>query len=553
VTAPPAGRLRAPAVPVLIALALALQLWLAICLNVNWDEFYFLNLIHEQRRGTLDQPLQTFHVHLLAWLPLLPADEIGQITAGRFLMAGCQWATLWLVWATARAMAGCQAALLGVLAYLAAEFTLAHGASFRADPLAAALLMLALHIVAVRRLNAPQMVVAALAGALAGLVTIKSALYLPALLGAAIWRLSTAVDRRDTLMRLAATAALGLVALGALFLWHRGQLGPPQLRSAVSDAGGAFRTTLLAGALPRASELAFWAPRSVVLLFLLVLGLVAARNRERLPALAIALFAAPLLSVLFYRNAFPYFFPFITAPAALVAAVGAGALARGPTLRTGLLVLSAASLLTQILRVLPHDQLAQRAVLAAVHAAFPEPVPYIDRAGMVSTFPRQGFFMSTWGLGAYRSAGVPLFPDILQQSGPPLIIANAYALDVALRGQRGDPDRPVLLEADAATLHDSYIQHWGPIWVAGKRLTLDGGARAAFDIAVSGPYTVEAQTPVRIDGRDRLPGAVVALARGRHFAQSTASAHITLRYGKALPRPAADPPAGPIFWGFLPS
>ena len=43
---------------VLIGLAFALKLHLAFAMNVNWDEFYYLALVHDYLRGTLsDIPL----------------------------------------------------------------------------------------------------------------------------------------------------------------------------------------------------------------------------------------------------------------------------------------------------------------------------------------------------------------------------------------------------------------------------------------------------------------------------------------------------------------
>lgn len=550
-TAPERDDAHTRAALALTLLGLAIQLWLALRLNVNWDEFYFLNLVHEHLRGTLGRPLQTFHVHLFAWLARLPADEMAQVTTGRLVMLAAEVATLWLLWATARRMAGTQGALLAALAFLAAEFTLAHAASFRADPLAAALLMLALHLVAVRRLGVAEIALAAAAGALAALVTIKAVFYLPAFVGAAIWRLVDTAERRGTLIRLACVAGLGVALFAAGFFWHAGGLEPTEARAAAADAGGAFRTTLLNGVLPRAAELAFWAPRSLVPLGLVALGLAVALRQGRPQAAVAMLFCAPMLSLVFYRNAFPYFFPFILAPAVLVSALAARPLASRAALHWGVLLLVATSFLTQTVRVARHDQGAQRAVLAAVHAAFPEPVPYIDRAGMVAAFPREGFFMSGWGLDKYRSAGVPIFNEILRASAPPMVIANAPALEAALRGLPPGSVLRSLLDADAALLRDTYVPHWGPIWVAGRELALGGGGPLLFEIRVPGPYTLESRADVQIDGLEHVPGSVIELSRGLHVAEAAAADRATLRYGNALPRPAVAPPRDPVFRGFF--
>jgi len=532
----------------LVAAGLVAQVWIATWLNVNWDEFRFLDLVHAHARGTLDRPLQTFHVHLFAWLPAVPGGEFGQITAGRVVMLGCQAATLALIWATGRHLAGPAGATLAALGYLAAEHTLVHAGSFRADPLATALLMLALYVLTVRRLGPAAVAVAAGAGALAALVTIKAVLYAPAFAGAALLRVQSGDDRAGTTLRLAATAALGAGFVAMLLAWHVGQLAP-EPRSAPADAGSALQTALLSGPMPRAAEVAHWAPRSLVPLALVAVGLAAAAREGATRAAALALFAAPLLSVLFYRNAFPYFFPFILAPAMVVAALGGATLARWRLAVAALLAAAAAGLIAQALGALPQDQRVQRAVLDAVHTAFPEPVPYIDRAGMVATFPREGFFMSTWGLGTYRRAGRPVFPEIIARAAPPLVVANVGALDAALRG-RHLPSDAALLPADATLLRETYVPHWGPIWVAGAQLRVAAGEDRRVEIRIPGPYTLEAAAPVLIGAHRLAPGTAVELDRGAHRVEATRAGPVVLRYGRSLPRPPMPPPAGPIFWGF---
>jgi len=74
------GRHAAPAVLGLIAAA---QLVNVFHREANWDEFHFLALVFEHQRGELHLALQTFHVHLFAWLTALPTDELGMIVAGR--------------------------------------------------------------------------------------------------------------------------------------------------------------------------------------------------------------------------------------------------------------------------------------------------------------------------------------------------------------------------------------------------------------------------------------------------------------------------------------
>jgi hypothetical protein len=73
-----------------IALCVALQAWLAVVMEINWDEFFYLSHIYAYQRGEFGGALQRFHVHLLGWLTSIPGNEIDQIVVGRFVMLLCE-------------------------------------------------------------------------------------------------------------------------------------------------------------------------------------------------------------------------------------------------------------------------------------------------------------------------------------------------------------------------------------------------------------------------------------------------------------------------------
>src|SRR5690606_10392674 len=60
-----------PTMILVFATIAILQLATLVHREVNWDEFHYLSLVFEHRRGELHQALQTFHVHLFSWLTLL--------------------------------------------------------------------------------------------------------------------------------------------------------------------------------------------------------------------------------------------------------------------------------------------------------------------------------------------------------------------------------------------------------------------------------------------------------------------------------------------------
>ncbi len=480
---------------------------MAFLRNINWDEFYFLSHIHAWLDGRLDRPMQTFFVHGFGWLTAIPGDEIGQIVAARLVMVAALVLTCFAIWRMGREIAGAEAAKLAVLAFLCSGFVMAHGSSFRADPIATSLLMSALAVMLTSRMGALQIVLVAMLAALALLVTVKAVLYLPAFLSVLIYRRSD----HGWLLRTLSAGGLALVIAAGLYLWHSAGLAVAAGNETGANLREAAETTLLSGrVLPRSGEMLLWALLSLPTLVLAVAGF-----RQPVEARLLILLAGltlPLLCLVIYRNAFPYFFPFISAPLMLAAAFGAKQLQDAPhrpLLVAAMLVLG----FGQTVVALSEGNAAQRATLAEVHRLFGAPVPYIDQHGMVSAFPKQGFFMSTWGLQSYRAAGEPVFAQIIAGTRPPLLLANRHELAQAVIF--GDSRPGFLLPEDQATLKDSYIHHVGAIWLAGRELT-GRGVNQPFSMPFPGRYRLEAAASVQIDGRTVAPGKVIALDGGSH-------------------------------------
>ena len=124
--------------------------------SVNWDEFFFLSHVHAHLDGRLDRPMQTGYVHAFGWLAWIPGQEMGQIFAARLVMTARLGITCFSIYRVSDAMAGPRAAGVAVVAFLTSGFVLAHGASFRAEPIAASLLMTATAIVMTTRMAAFQ-------------------------------------------------------------------------------------------------------------------------------------------------------------------------------------------------------------------------------------------------------------------------------------------------------------------------------------------------------------------------------------------------------------
>jgi hypothetical protein len=530
------------------------KFFFAFRINVHWDEFYFLSLVHDHLRGALESRLQAFHVHLFSWLPLISGGEIDQIIAGRLVMACLAVGSAGLVYAICRHFVDRGPALFAVLAYLSLNFVLQHGASFRADPMPTFLVLLAIHGALRWPKRAAVALVAGAALGLATLISIKTAVYYP-VMAAAIWCAPTPLRDR---LRFGILAILAFVAtFGPIYLLHDASLAAP----AAAPVGDrlqqtASRMLFQEGLLPRKTDL-LWVLNLNALFWFLALGggvialYQAVTRGGRTAWLPLAL-ALPLLSPIVYRNAFAYYYAFAVPTSCVLVALMFDALRRRAEARRSLPMLLAVSLLvTAQLAVLAlfgaynaRDEITpQRQVLNAVHQVFPQPTPYIDGFGAVATSPWHSFFMSTWGLQNYRDAGKPVFPDLIAHGQPPMLLADSASLYAAMfPGVVVRPNRALLPE-DRQFLRENYLQHWDMLFVAGKKLlppAPDG--RMTFQVAVAGNYRLESPREVELDGVRVPEGGVVRLGVGEHqLAAGQALLPVILRWSAAGPPPDLPP------------
>lgn len=545
----------------LIASAVLFRLHLVFTYEVNWDEFLNLSMIYRHARGDLHEVLQTIFVHGFRWVASVSPNEVDQIVAARLPIWTLGMATAAFLYLICRRLLPVSAALFAVLCFLAFTFVVRQGNSFRTDQIAACLLMAALWLT-VRDPRRPANAVGA--GALiglAGLVTIKSVFYVPTIALVLLVRVFAATERRSAFVHALATAGAALVAFIGLYAAHRLTFPEPASTLAFlerttgktlverdfSNAIATFRVALVQNPV-------FWMAALGGSLAC-VAGLARSRGRDagRWTVLACAL---PLGSLLVYSESFVYFYPFILPPVAVLCGAGYASLrgSAGRGIAIAAFVLLAGTLGIQYAACLARTNDAQRRTLEVIHRAFPEPTAYIDRASMVSAYPKRGFFMSVWGMTDYYRQGRPVMREILERDQPRFLVANRrmLELDDLAPGEHG-PRHFGLFEEDVAVLRDNFVRHWGAIYVAGKRIPLAAApASAPFEILVPGRYTVEAEAPLRLDGIAVEPGDIVDLAQGRHRLDAIAATpqRVTLRWGDRLYRPATPAPDRPLFTTF---
>lgn len=531
-------------------------------LNINWDEFFYLNHVHAVSRGDGGPILQRFQTHLFGWLVALDGDEIRQVVAARHVMVALLAATAGLVWWLGRRWLSGVAAAIPPFVYLASVPVMRHGGSFRADSLLAPLTMVALCLLLARRRSRVLDCLAGAAFGVAAAITIKTALAIPMVLAVLAARTTASpTDGRSRILAwlgdsLRVGGAAALVA-AALIGMHWLVAGGVSVESGVQIGTAAASKTLLeAPWFPRLQILTAYMDWQPVFWVLIVAGVIAALLARRFAAAALGL---ALLPVAFYRNAFPYYYVVMLAPAAILAGLAVQqakdrlqgrvddrvTLALLATICLGLMHQG----LFHVARLNHDGQFIQRVVVAAVHQIFPEPQAYVDRCGMISSFRKTNHFMSTWGMESYRAAGVPFMPGAIRDSRPAFVLVNTGALSPANRGPGG------LLPEDAELVERYYPTYWGPVRVAGGRAVLKGSAAGRLDAPFADDYRVFASQPVLIDGVPHENGSVVRVTESGVVAQAVETATpddettVLLFLARAQPPPSIQLPNFPLFDG----
>lgn len=530
----------------IFALAILLQLELVFSRPVNWDEFFHLSEAHAFHQGRLTEALQVLYARAFFWLPMLPLDTVDQIRVARVFMLGFELFTLYAIYAMAKRFAGRVPAALAALAYVTGGYVFQHGFSYRADPMAAAFLMGTLWILLASRLEAKAILGAALLAGLAALTTIKIILYAPAFAGIAWLRWREAERPGDIAWRLvafgAAAALFALLFIGATML-SLPDVGHHSAAKTVATSGSMMFDEGLFPQWGYGLGAVLAAPLLAVLIACTPFS-IARASLSKPQRIALIGLMLPLASLLFYRNAFPYFYAYILPPVMVAVALAIRALVARVSAKLLAIALLANAVIMSI--ATPREILpTQKAVLAAVHEIFPEPVAYFDFPGMVVDFPKANFFMTTWGVRKYRAGIEESFVDAMTRETVPLLIVNQ---DEIARNQLDVEPWWAFLPADAKALREGFIPHWGPIWVAGRRFPADGAQRS-FVTYTPGTYTVEGAA-ARIDGRLYATGETLNLARGAHRFEPAGTGETVLRWGDHLRRPAKPFDGGPVFKDF---
>jgi hypothetical protein len=436
------------------------------------------------------------------------------------------------------------------------SYSLAHAASFRIDGLLLPFLLG--HALLLSDPSRRRVVTAGAVFGIALALSIKAALWAPMTAGLLVWWIWT---KRMTLPIAAASIAATIATFGVCLLAHQLLNAPAaEFAQAPRPATGlspvASYMFMDEGLLPRAGVLGGAVVANFVTTCLMISGALLAILELRSPqgrarALPLLLLATPALAIIFYANAWHYAYVTLIPTACLLAGFAVSRFARLGHRVILLLILGVSVPLIGAARGLLTDGIEpQREVVSTVHALFPQPVPYIDYTGMISSFPRRVFLMTRLGRKGYLERGNPLVTNYIAEFHPPLLIVNLPSLDVWEGGlaERVAPELR-LLSADEEALRETYAPYWGPIYLAGKDWRdLEGAETLSFEMAIPGDYTLISDRPVRVDGETLQSGETIALVQGRHILETMGrSERIRLLWGKGVKVPSSPPSPLPIY------
>jgi len=539
-----------------LIVCMALRLLLTFVYEINWDEFLNLGMVYSFERGDLNESPVTGFVHGFRWLKYVSYNEVDQVIAARLVMFVLASLTLIFIVATARRFMPLYAALFAGLCFAVYTYTVRQGTSFRADTMAAGVLMPAVWIVATRPYKWQWAVLAGGLIGLSGMLTIKAIFYTPIIAALLMLNLAVPGPKAAAFRHGLIVAFTGLASFCLIFAAHWITLSDPvSIFAFLERVTGATLGFEGNHVLPRyfvpglVDNPVFWIS---LILGLMTIGWRIAKARERIDAMKLLCFGFTLTTLLFYSESYPYYYPFILPPVAVLCGVGLAALNAKTGKRLALIGATAVVLkfgfnYSDVLR--QHNR-AQHQVVDVVHQMFPEPVAYIDRTSMVSSFPKKGFFLSVWGMLDYYNAGQPVIAEAIREDQPKFVLANRFMLEFEnLVPERAGPEHYGFFLPDIVALRETYIPRWGKIYVAGKELLIDPGEVQRFEVQIEGPYTIEASAPVTLNGEAFKPGSHVNLSAGEHSLTADVAGNVTLRWGVDLYRPDFDPP-GRLFTRF---
>lgn len=537
-----------------IFLILISKIHLALKYEINWDEFYYLSFVYKYINSQYLSFFQTFHVHFFSWLQYTSNNEVVQIIYARFVMIIVQIITCYYIFLVSRQFFGLNSSILSIITFQTFSYIINHGASFRTDPIAELFLAITTYFLIKKDFKFFDILLVSVCISLAGLITTKSVLFLPTYTIIIIVRVFLIKD--ITLLRLFNLIAISASMFCLLSFFHYSSINNVSLLKSMSLMNGAadktlFETSFFPG-LPYFVHSLLLNPLHWVVILLSVVRIFSCNKINKNNKIILFSLVLPTLSLLIYRNAFPYFYGFIFSPLAMIMGLFWSSLLERNKVVDRLLLFTI--LLVFFFNIYRFSYYStnyqnneyQRYFVDVVHDSFPSNVNYIDRCSMISSFNKTSFFMSSWGIEDYNLGNKRFLSDVIKHDNPVFYIENTPDLKVS----NHDELLSRLNDNDIDFLKENYIEFWNQIRIAGKKFSLSEKDIIEFTIFIEGFYTIDTNGNIIIDGEIYSHNDVLYLTKGEHNIQSINGSHdVKIQWGKNIKVPTLIREE-PIFTGF---
>jgi hypothetical protein len=543
---------------------LLLKFHLLFLIPINQDEFNYLSLVYKYTHGGLTQPLHSFHVHFFRWLSLLGTNEVNQVIGARIVMYLLFLGTCIYLILIGRYYLNTAGALFSAICYISLLPTVVNGASFRHDSIATFLFLFALYYFLVKEESIIFNLIAGFAIGIALVFTIKTAIHLVVFGALILIKLTFSRDLRKTFAPIAGFLLTFFLTAIIINQLHVSTFSVATNSTQVQYIGAAYATFVsFEQFFPQFKIFRLLLRFDFIIWLFIAVGFFfnaidSLKKKKKTIHLSLWVLLIPLFSILFYRNAFPYFYVFIMPTVTIFCGYMVWRLTGIINLKSKILCLVLVvivtgavfkNFITAYLEFFARPPKVQHQVLNVVHKIFPDPVPYIDGCSMVSSYPNVGFFMSSAGMGYYLRAGKPIIEKLLNNKKPLFLLENVPYLNLHSDDPVKSDINLALMIADWHALKLNFIHHWGPIWVVGKHFEFKHKHEIyKFKITVPGLYTVEGDENVLVDGQMISTGSAIELKAGDHtICRQKTTGLINLRWGDNLYRPAERPASDSIF------
>lgn len=502
--------------------------------EINWDEFLYLSKIHLYLNGKLASPFQSFYVHLFTWVRYISINEVEQVISARIAILLLSVLSSIFLFKISRTFLSHNSALMVILTYQSFAYVCWQGTTFRADPIAVFLILGSFYFLINTRSSYKSVIISSFLLALATIITVKTSLYAFFYGSCFLVHLFFSKNKMHLLKRY---LVFGFGCMGSyigFYFLHLNTLsngqGSEEMVHSISTAAG--KTIFGSGFFPQYKDFLISTVLDFIQWGLMTTGVVLCINqiikkRIDMNSCLLLTFCLPVSSFLFYRNAFPYFYAYILPFSCILAGNTWEHLEsnKRPTtviLQMVLILVCVTSMIVNLpLRTFQKPLDKQFELVELVYELFPEPVNYIDRCSMISSYEKVGFFMSTWGLESYNKNGVPVIAQAIYEKDPAFILANIFQLDFEHKTYHSDtkvPLRHQLLSEDLRALKDHFIHYWGPIYIRGKKLKISQSHTINMcDLNLDGCYYVSTSKPLLINGKKYENEELIMIMHGKEY------------------------------------